>query len=235
MTTGSGSQRNAGASRIIKAARRTIFQAFLDPQAVVSWLPPKGMKGCMHEFDAREGGTYRMSLIYLEPGHHPRGKSSDDTDIVRARCAIGSRRAPDRVAGRIRSQDPAVAVPMIIRWTLADVRESARSFQVSCENAPEAIQAEDHQAGFRVDLGKSRRIHRRAAQHLRPRREAGPGARERGQYVALEMARAFIHIAAKHALASASFIPNEVLRLATAASRVSIICRRVRCRDREAP
>jgi hypothetical protein len=27
-------------SRLIKASRRTIYQAFLDPDALVSWLPP---------------------------------------------------------------------------------------------------------------------------------------------------------------------------------------------------
>jgi uncharacterized protein YndB with AHSA1/START domain len=67
-------------SRIIKAGRKAVYQAFLDPDSVASWLAPDNMTGHVHTFDAREGGKFRMSLTYQEPGHLP-GKTSGDTDI----------------------------------------------------------------------------------------------------------------------------------------------------------
>jgi len=43
------------------------------------------MKGHVHVFDAREGGTFRMSLTYQDPEHSPGGKTSDDTDTFHGR------------------------------------------------------------------------------------------------------------------------------------------------------
>ena len=88
MATGSGQERNTRVSRIIKAARRAIYQAFLDSESLVSWLPPETMKGHIYEFDAREGGGYRMSLTYLESDHSPRGKTSEHKDPVEGMIGI---------------------------------------------------------------------------------------------------------------------------------------------------
>jgi hypothetical protein len=77
MTNASGKKRTDWASRVIKAPPRTIYRALLDPAALVSWLPPEGMKGHIDAFDGREGGTYRMALTYDEPDHATPGKTSD--------------------------------------------------------------------------------------------------------------------------------------------------------------
>ena len=50
-------------SRIIKARPEELYAAFMDPGALVAWLPPGEMTGEIHEFDARAGGGYRMSLF----------------------------------------------------------------------------------------------------------------------------------------------------------------------------
>src|SRR5665213_3519285 len=68
-----------------QGAASNLYQAFLDPAALVAWLPPAGMRGHVYEFDARPGGAYRMSLTYMEPDHSPRGKTSDRTDMFRVR------------------------------------------------------------------------------------------------------------------------------------------------------
>jgi uncharacterized protein YndB with AHSA1/START domain len=39
----------------------------------------------MHLFDARAGGTFRMSLIYQDPEHSPGGKTAEDTDTFHGR------------------------------------------------------------------------------------------------------------------------------------------------------
>src|SRR3982074_2043761 len=79
-------QEHAGAwtrtSRIIRARPEQLYQAFIDPAALVAWLPPAEMTGKIHEFDARVGGGYRMSLFYPpDEGPHP-GNTSDREDMV---------------------------------------------------------------------------------------------------------------------------------------------------------
>ncbi|MFS0647344.1 hypothetical protein [Siminovitchia sp. 179-K 8D1 HS] len=47
------SNRIRTASRIIKAKPQAVYQAFMDPKALVTWLPPIGMEGRIDAFDAR--------------------------------------------------------------------------------------------------------------------------------------------------------------------------------------
>ncbi|NWN33410.1 ATPase, partial [Klebsiella michiganensis] len=47
------------ASRLIKASAARVYQAFVDAEALVRWLPPEGMTGEMLAFDAKPGGGYR--------------------------------------------------------------------------------------------------------------------------------------------------------------------------------
>lgn len=79
MTNHSSNKRMDTASRTIKASPQAIYNAFVDSQALVMWLPPKGMKGRIFEFDPRAGGTYRMSLTYLENNRTTQGKTSIQT------------------------------------------------------------------------------------------------------------------------------------------------------------
>jgi len=51
-------------SRFIKAPSEILYRAFTDPSALAFWLAPGDMTGKVHEFDARVGGGYRMSLFY---------------------------------------------------------------------------------------------------------------------------------------------------------------------------
>ena len=54
--------------RILAAPPERVYRAFLDPGALVKWLPPHGFTGTMHAFDARVGGGYRMSFTNLGTG-----------------------------------------------------------------------------------------------------------------------------------------------------------------------
>lgn len=38
-----------------------------DPESVEHWIVPDGMSSQVHDFDAREGGTFRISLTYDDP------------------------------------------------------------------------------------------------------------------------------------------------------------------------
>lgn len=44
------------ASRVIRAAPEQIYEAFMDPAILVTWLPPGDMTGKVHKFEGRVGG-----------------------------------------------------------------------------------------------------------------------------------------------------------------------------------
>lgn len=54
--------------RVLRAPPERIYRAFLDPQAMAKWLPPRGFTGQVHELDAREGGRYRMTFCNFANG-----------------------------------------------------------------------------------------------------------------------------------------------------------------------
>ena len=55
--------------RVLKAPPERVYKAFLDPDAMVKWLPPHGFTGNVHHLDAKVGGTYRMSFTNFATGH----------------------------------------------------------------------------------------------------------------------------------------------------------------------
>ncbi len=55
--------------RVLRAPAERIYRAFLDPDAMVKWLPPHGFTGKVHHLKAEVGGTYKMSLTNLGTGH----------------------------------------------------------------------------------------------------------------------------------------------------------------------
>ena len=54
--------------RVLRAPPQRVYQAFLDPDAMVKWLPPHGFTGKVHHMDARVGGGYRMSFTNFGTG-----------------------------------------------------------------------------------------------------------------------------------------------------------------------
>jgi len=62
----------------VSAPRSAVYRALVDAAAIAQWRVPAGMSSQVHEFDAREGGTFRISLIYDAPS--PAGKSASHTD-----------------------------------------------------------------------------------------------------------------------------------------------------------
>jgi len=55
--------------RVLRAAAENVYRAFLDPEAMVKWLPPNGFTGKVHEMDAKVGGGYRMSFTNFGTGN----------------------------------------------------------------------------------------------------------------------------------------------------------------------
>ena len=55
--------------RVLRASPERVYRAFLDPEAMVKWLPPNGFTGKVHHLDPQVGGTYRMSFTNFTTGH----------------------------------------------------------------------------------------------------------------------------------------------------------------------
>lgn len=55
--------------RVLRAAPERVYRAFLEPDAVVRWLPPYGFTCTVHSMDARVGGRYRMSFTNFGTGN----------------------------------------------------------------------------------------------------------------------------------------------------------------------
>ena len=65
--------------RVLRATPERIYRAFLDPDAMVKWLPPNGFTGKVHEMDAKVGGGHKMSFTNFSTGnsHSFGGKYSE--------------------------------------------------------------------------------------------------------------------------------------------------------------
>lgn len=48
----------------VNARRPEVYRALVDAGADATWMVPDGMSSHVHEFDAREGGRFRISLTY---------------------------------------------------------------------------------------------------------------------------------------------------------------------------
>lgn len=126
-----------------------------------SWLPPQGMTGTMLTFAFREGGSYRMRLTYNEPQDIP-GKTSADADEVEVRFAKLVPHERIEQAVTFKSDDPVFSGEMRIVWMLDSV-QNGTLVTIRCENVPEGIAAEDHQAGMESTLGNLAAFVERAA------------------------------------------------------------------------
>ena len=54
--------------RVLRAEPAKVYRAFLEPDAVAKWLPPRGFTCQVHHLEARVGGTYRMTFTTFGAG-----------------------------------------------------------------------------------------------------------------------------------------------------------------------
>jgi uncharacterized protein YndB with AHSA1/START domain len=146
------SERTTIVSTRINAPREAVYRAFLDPNALATWLPPGSMTGLVHAFDAREGGSFSMSLVYPED-EAPRGKTSAHTDTFKGRFVKLVPNEQIVWATEFESADPAFAGEMIVTTTLASTGAGTQ-VTIACENIPRGVKLEDNEAGCRSTLEK---------------------------------------------------------------------------------
>lgn len=54
--------------RVIATKPEKVYRAFVEPDAIASWLPPFGFLCTVHQLDARVGGSHRMSFRNFTTG-----------------------------------------------------------------------------------------------------------------------------------------------------------------------
>lgn len=138
-------------SKVIKARPDELYAAFVDPEALIAWLPPAEMTGKMHAFDARVGGGYRMSLFFPPDERTFRGKTAEHEDMVDVRFVELS--PPHRIVEAIRfiTDDPALQGEMTMTATL-DTIAGGTEVTLLFENLPPGLRPEDNDAGARLSL-----------------------------------------------------------------------------------
>jgi uncharacterized protein YndB with AHSA1/START domain len=138
-------------SRVIRARPAELYAAFLDPVALVDWLPPAEMTGKIHEFDARVGGGYRMSLFYPPDEPASRGKTSDTEDMVNVRFVELA--PPRRIVETVNfvTTDPALLGEMTLIATFEEV-SGETELTLVFKNLPPGLRAADNEAGSRLSL-----------------------------------------------------------------------------------
>jgi uncharacterized protein YndB with AHSA1/START domain len=54
--------------RVLRSKPERVYRAFLDPDAMVKWLPPHGFTAKVHALEPRVGGKHRMSFTNFTTG-----------------------------------------------------------------------------------------------------------------------------------------------------------------------
>ena len=153
MAESSGGGGSTRVSAMINAPRETIYEAFLDPQAVASWLAPDTMRSHVHTFDPREGGEFRISLTYQNAEDSQQGKTAQDTDTYHGRFVelVPYEKIVEVI--EFETHDPGFSGEMTMTVMLADA-DGRTEVSLLYENVPKGIRPEDNEAGSRQSLRK---------------------------------------------------------------------------------
>jgi uncharacterized protein YndB with AHSA1/START domain len=138
-------------TRHIRAPRERVYRALLDAEAVQQWMVPDQMTSRIHWFEAREGGTFRISLTYDLPTSA--GKTSPQTDSFHGRFV---ELVPDTQvvqAVEFESEDPAMAGEMRITYTLVDA-DGGTDLVGLHENLPPGVSPAENELGWRMSIDK---------------------------------------------------------------------------------
>jgi uncharacterized protein YndB with AHSA1/START domain len=136
-------------SRHINAPRPAVYRALVDAGAIPKWRVPTGMSARVHEFDAREGGSFRISLSYHAPTGT--GKSAEHTDTYHGHFV---RLVPDEQVVEVfefETADPGLRGEMTMTTTLTDAAGGTDVLVVH-EGIPDKVPAADNETGTRMAL-----------------------------------------------------------------------------------
>jgi uncharacterized protein YndB with AHSA1/START domain len=126
--------------RVLRAAPEKVYRAFLEPDAMVKWLPPHGFTGKVHQMEAKIGGTYRMSFRNFTTGQsHSFGGTY--LELV----------PPERIRHTDRFDDASLPGEMLTTVSLKKV-SIGTEVDIVQEGLPEAIPVEACYLGWQESL-----------------------------------------------------------------------------------
>lgn len=140
-------------SKVIKAPRDALYRSFTEPAALAVWLAPGEMTGKVHDFDARVGGGYRMSLFYPASEQTARGKTAEREDRFTSRFVELTPRSRIVQAITFDTDDPAFSGEMTMDVTLEE-RDGSTEVTIVFEHIPPGIRPEDNELGTELSLEK---------------------------------------------------------------------------------
>ena len=139
----------------IDAPRSAVYGALTDADAIARWRVPVGMRSHVHEFEAREGGRFRVSLTYDAPDSA--GKSAEHTDTYHGRflSLVPDERVVEQF--EFETADPALQGTMTMTTTLAG-SGAGTTVTILHEGIPDAILPADNETGTRMALANLARL-----------------------------------------------------------------------------
>ncbi|MEV4625139.1 SRPBCC family protein [Micromonospora sp. NPDC049523] len=142
-------------SQHVRAPRPAVYRALLDADAIARWRVPAGMSSHVHEFEAREGGRFRVSLTYDTSDGV--GKSAAHTDTYHGHFL---RLVPDEQVVEVfefETADPAMGGSMTMTTTLVDA-DGGTEVRITHEGIPQGVSPADNETGTRMALANLARL-----------------------------------------------------------------------------
>jgi uncharacterized protein YndB with AHSA1/START domain len=143
------------ASQHVRAPRSAVYRALVDPDALAKWRVPDGMSSHVHDFEAREGGAFRISLSYDAPTGT--GKSAPHTDTFHGHFV---KLVPDEQVVEVlefETADPALRGAMTVTTTLTEAAGGTDVLLVH-EGVPDKVPPADNETGQRMALANLARL-----------------------------------------------------------------------------
>lgn len=126
--------------RVIRAPAKRVYRAFLDPDALVKWMPPHGFTGKVYQIDATVGGSYKMSFTNFATGQtHAFGGTY--LELV----------PNERIRNTDLFDDPNLPGEMVTTVSLKEV-PCGTELEIVQEGIPEAIPVEGCYIGWQESL-----------------------------------------------------------------------------------
>jgi uncharacterized protein YndB with AHSA1/START domain/DNA-binding transcriptional ArsR family regulator len=135
-------------SRVFKAPRERVFNAFLDPDAFAKWIPPNGYTAHVYKFEPKVGGRYRMSFSSLDKKdtHFFGGKFLEIKPYERL-----------RYTDKFETDNPEMQGEMRVTVTFKEVR-GGTEVKIVQEGVPKAIPVEGAMLGWSQSLENLARL-----------------------------------------------------------------------------
>jgi uncharacterized protein YndB with AHSA1/START domain len=137
--------------RHIKAPRSIVYRALLDPRAIAKWKVPAGMTCEVHAFEAREGGSFRISLTYESPTGTGKTTAHSDTYPGHFVKLVPNEQVVEE--DEFETTKPMLRGKMTITITLADA-DGGTEVVARHDGLPPGVSPADNDLGWEMALAK---------------------------------------------------------------------------------